>query len=105
MVQVLLGKTGCTEKVDMYSYGVVLWELCTGESPSGRQLRSVRSAHSSIMFVASVHMSLQQSGQYAWRVGNCGCVLVVGVHVHFTLASQVSVNSISCMVVSGLPFL
>lgn len=47
MVQVLLGKTGCTEKVDMYSYGVVLWELCTGEAPSGRQLRSVRSAHSS----------------------------------------------------------
>ncbi|KAL3140780.1 protein kinase activity protein [Trebouxia sp. C0010 RCD-2024] len=40
--EVLLGKACCTEKVDMYSYGVVLWELCTGESPSGRQLRSVR---------------------------------------------------------------
>lgn len=40
--EVLLGKSGCTEKVDMYSYGVVLWELCTGESPLGRQLRPVR---------------------------------------------------------------
>ncbi len=41
-LQVLLGKSGCTEKVDMYSYGVVLWELCTGESPTGRQLRPVK---------------------------------------------------------------
>lgn len=40
--EVLLGKSGCTEKVDMYSYGVVLWELCTGESPTGRQLRPVK---------------------------------------------------------------
>jgi len=42
MLQVLLGKSGCTEKVDIYSYGVVLWELCTGESPTGRQLRPVK---------------------------------------------------------------
>ena len=41
-MQVLLGKSCCTEKVDMYSYGVVLGELCTGESPTGRQLRPVR---------------------------------------------------------------
>ncbi|DBA87527.1 hypothetical protein WJX77_000324 [Trebouxia sp. C0004] len=40
--EVLLGKSGCTEKVDMYSYGVVLWELCTGQSPTGRQLRPVK---------------------------------------------------------------
>ena len=41
--QVLLGKSTCTEKVDIYSYGVVLWEICAGEAPTGRQLRPLRS--------------------------------------------------------------
>lgn len=40
--EVLLGKSTCTEKVDIYSYGVVLWEICAGEAPSGRQLRPLR---------------------------------------------------------------
>lgn len=40
--EVLLGKSTCTEKVDIYSYGVVLWEICAGEAPSGRQLRSLQ---------------------------------------------------------------
>ena len=43
-LQVLLGKSTCTEKVDMYSYGVVLWEICAGEAPTGRQLRPLRCA-------------------------------------------------------------
>eukprot|EP00884_Botryococcus_braunii_P016058 jgi/Botrbrau1/3135/Bobra.0070s0107.2 len=39
--EILLGKP-CTEKVDIYSYGVVLWELSVGEAPSGRSLRQLR---------------------------------------------------------------
>lgn len=42
LLQVLLGKTTCTEKIDIYSYGVVLWEICAGEAPPGRQLRPLR---------------------------------------------------------------
>ncbi|CAK0785070.1 hypothetical protein CVIRNUC_008276 [Coccomyxa viridis] len=40
--EVLLGKP-CTEKVDIYSYGVLLWELSAGEAPPGRNLRPLRS--------------------------------------------------------------
>ena len=40
--EVLLGKSDCTEKVDLFSYGVVLWEICSGESPQGRHLRPLR---------------------------------------------------------------
>ena len=32
----------CSEKVDIFSYGVVLWELVTGESPVRGRLRPVR---------------------------------------------------------------
>ena len=39
--EVLLGKP-CTEKVDIYSYGVLLWELSAGEAPPGRNLRPLR---------------------------------------------------------------
>lgn len=32
----------CSEKVDIYSFGVVLWELATAERPQRGQLRELR---------------------------------------------------------------
>jgi len=39
--EVLMGGR-CSEKVDIFSFGVVLWEIVTGESPARGRLRSVR---------------------------------------------------------------
>ena len=43
--QVLLGMP-CTAKADIYSFGVVLHELTTGEMPNGRNLRPIMYAYS-----------------------------------------------------------
>ncbi|KAK9804917.1 hypothetical protein WJX72_011872 [[Myrmecia] bisecta] len=37
----LMGKR-CTEKVDIFSFAVILWEICTGLVPQRGQMRSVR---------------------------------------------------------------
>jgi len=34
--------TKCTSLADMYSYGVVLWEICTGEVPIRGRMRDLR---------------------------------------------------------------
>jgi hypothetical protein len=39
--EVLAGRR-CTAAVDVYSYGVVLWEICTGEAPVRGAMRTLR---------------------------------------------------------------
>ncbi|KAK9819385.1 hypothetical protein WJX81_007382 [Elliptochloris bilobata] len=39
--EMLLGRE-CNEKSDLYSFGVVLWELSTAEAPNGRYLRPLK---------------------------------------------------------------
>ena len=41
--ELLLG-VRCTERVDCYAFGVLVWEIATGERPQRGQLRDVRYA-------------------------------------------------------------
>ncbi|KAL4418721.1 hypothetical protein ABPG77_008592 [Micractinium sp. CCAP 211/92] len=40
--EVLMGGQNCTSAVDLYSFGVVLWEIITGEKPTRGRLRAPR---------------------------------------------------------------
>lgn len=39
--EILMGLR-CTEKCDLFSFGVVLWEVITGETPQRGRLRSIK---------------------------------------------------------------
>jgi serine/threonine protein kinase len=40
--EILTGKQHCTERVDIFSMGVVMWEIITGERPQRGNLRAPR---------------------------------------------------------------
>lgn len=40
--EVLMGGRQCTQAVDIYSFGVVMWEIMTGERPQRGSLREPR---------------------------------------------------------------
>lgn len=48
-LQVLMG-AACTDKADIFSYGVMLWEIVTGQQPKRGQLRECRYAAYSSSF-------------------------------------------------------
>jgi hypothetical protein len=73
----------CTEKVDMFSYGVILWELITGEAPARGRLRSVKCVRLPVR--ALQHGHVLQSAIWTVSHDSVGCHifrLPVSSHAH-----------------------
>ena len=65
--EVLLGKP-CTEKVDIYSYGVLLWELSAGEAPPGRNLRPLKYGPAYIPMYSLMPFGVHKEGHQRWKL-------------------------------------
>ena len=74
--ELLLGGR-CSEKVDIFSLGVVLWEVATRERPARGQMREIRCACCVRGCVCVCSARLRRSS--ARRVARCARY---GVHVH-----------------------
>lgn len=81
--EVLLGKP-CTEKVDIYSYGVLLWELSAGEAPPGRNLRPLRSALCPLNPTPTDSMAALSQGHLRGAINAHHSVLCIHQYIHFS---------------------
>ena len=54
--EVLAGKR-CTEKADIFSWGVVLWEICTGEAPARGDMRPLQAPEDCPQVIVDLYQS------------------------------------------------
>jgi len=70
----LMGVCRCNEKADIFSYGVVLWEIITQETPQRGTLRDIRVCIFSLDFCSSLFMSFIFQSVWA-HLHCCWCTL------------------------------